>query len=730
MNATQQPNTQDIPSQPQSQTQSRHRAGKRMVRQSIWPSLIFFLISIPFLEGILRAANRSIPLLGAGLFRSLLSGAALGALLWFIATAIPNQKWACRITAILYFLIGAVFIAECCCQDFFGTYYQLSFLLKMSGQVAGNFLGTAFGVILRHLWFFPLALAPGILLLIFGSQLVPSFRSRRRNWKYRLLAAQALLFVVLQLLALFVCHIGFDRRYATVDYTANSAIPRFGLVNTIRLEYHYKIFGQPKIELGSDPVSQPEESPIPSAPETTPSAETEQPQETVPVVIEYEDNVMDIDFQALREADSDSTLQSMDEYFGSQTPTEQNQYTGLFQGKNLIVLTAESFAPVVIDKERTPALYRLANDGFVFSNFYQPDWSQSTTGGEYAAMTGLIPTWIDGKTSFNVSSGKAMPFALGWMFRSQGYTSTAYHNNTYSYYGRSKTHPNLGYDYYGFGNGLEIPSSGSWPASDLEMMEATLSEPIQSYVENGTPFHLYYMTVSGHCDYGFGLNAMSKRNQEAVAGLNYPEPALAFLAAQMELEYAMEYLLEELEAAGIAEDTVIVLTADHYPYALSEDYDSDYYTELTGIEDNENMTSRYRNTLIIWSGSMEEPVQVDSPCSAIDIVPTLLNLFGLEYDSRLLSGRDILAPDVEPGVVDSSMKIVPFVDFGYGSSWITAAGTYEAYTKTFTPNPGVTVDEDYVSRVSALAQNKETYAKYLISENYYQHVFPEWNGGL
>ena len=61
---------------------------------------------------------------------------------------------------------------------------------------------------------------------------------------------------------------------------------------------------------------------------------------------------------------------------------------------------------------------------------------------------------------------------------------------------------------------------------------------------------------------------------------------------------------------------------------------------------------------------------------------------------------------------------------------ITAAGTYEAYTKTFTPNPGVTVDEDYVSRVSALAQNKETYAKYLISENYYQHVFPEWNGGF
>ncbi len=420
----------------------------------------------------------------------------------------------------------------------------------------------------------------------------------------------------------------------------------------------------------------------------------------------------------------------MDEYFSSQTPTKQNQYTGLFKDKNLIMLTAESFSYVVIDKERTPALYELANNGFVFTNYYQPDWSQSTTGGEYAAMTGLVPTWINGKTSFKVSSTKAMPFGLGWMFRSLGYTSTAYHNNTYSYYGRSETHPNLGYDYYGFGNGLELESSGSWPASDLEMLQATIGEQIENYVKDGTLFHTYYMTVSGHCDYGFSVNAMSKKNQDAVSDLDYSEPALAFLAAQMELEYALEYLLDELEAAGIADDTVIVLTADHFPYALSEDYDSDYYIELTGIDDSENLTSRYRNTLILWSGSIEEPIQVDVPCSAIDIVPTLLNLFGMEYDSRLLSGRDILAPDVEPGVVDSSMKIVPFVDFGYGCSWITAAGTYEAYTKTFTPNPGVTVSEDYVSKVNALVQNKETYAKYLVSENYYQHVFPDWDGGF
>ncbi|MCD7770162.1 MAG: sulfatase-like hydrolase/transferase, partial [Oscillospiraceae bacterium] len=189
-------------------------------------------------------------------------------------------------------------------------------------------------------------------------------------------------------------------------------------------------------------------------------------------------------------------------------------------------------------------------------------------------------------------------------------------------------------------------------------------------------------------------------------------------------EYALEYLVNALEEAGIAKDTVIVLTADHYPYAMSEG-NVDYYNELTGQDDSERLTSRYRNTLILWSGSMEEPVTVDTPCSSIDIVPTLSNLFGLEYDSRLLSGRDILASDVEAGEVATNMNVVIFPDSGYGNSWSTAAGTYEASTGTFTPNEGVEVDDDYVSAVSQLVQERYTYARYLISEDYYRHIFPD-----
>jgi lipoteichoic acid synthase len=700
-----------------------------------WIAPLYFCICIPLLELVLRLADRDTVFLALGLPRALLAGAALGAAIWLITTLIP-PKWLARTlggAALLF--IGVLFFTQRCCRAFFGNYYQLGYLTDMSGQVAGEFLDTALQIIRQNAWFFPVALAPAVLFFIFCRKLVPARTGEKRG---KLLLAQVGLVVLLQLAAVLLCGIGADERYYTVDFSANSAIPRFGLVNELRLEAKYALLGTPlESATASDALtdlapdaslpdssadadaSQPTQSDEPTSEETQQPEEIQEPEEIV-----YGDNVLDIDFDTLLSEDSGSLL-ALDQYFSSQNPTQQNEYTGLFAGKNLIVLTAEGFSSAVIDPERTPTLYRLANEGFVFTNYYQPNWTQSTTGGEFAAMTGLIPTWVGSKTSFTASIGDAMPFALGWQFSQLGYTVTAYHNNTYTYYGRDKTHPNLGYNYYGVGNGLELEHPSQWPCSDLEMMQSTVEEQIQSYLDTGTPFHTYYMTVSGHCNYGFQVNDMSKKNQDVVADLEGSEQVLAYLACQQELEYALEYLVDALEEAGIAEDTVIVLTADHYPYAMSEGT-VDYYNELTGNSDSEKETSRYRNTLILWSGAIDEPIQVDTPCSAIDIIPTVSNLFGLSYDSRLLSGRDILAPDVEAGTVDSAMHLVVFADVGYGVSWISAAGTYEAYTNTFTPNPGVEVADDYVSQVSRLAQDRFTYARAVIEQDYYRHLFPDF----
>ena len=556
-------------------------------------------------------------------------------------------------------------------------------------------------------------------------------------------------FVVLfQLGGSLMSNMGAARNFYTYDFSANLAIPEFGVISTMRLELQYAIFGIPEMPLPV--IDDPYESEGPSwsdQPVVTPSAKpsdnptgeptveptgnpfdnpsvdpTPQPSEsTEPKVYGY--NVLDIDFDALAAGESNETIRGIHEYMDSLTPSQQNEYTNYFAGKNLILITAEAFSPYVISEELTPTLYKLANNGFVFNNFYQPNWTLSTTGGEFSVMTGVIPNWIKNSNSFKVSANNDMPIGLGWMFGELGYNTLAYHNNSYTYYSRDKTHPNLGYDFYGIGNGLEMPDGSLWPQSDLDMMVATVGGYIQDYVENGTNFHAYYMTVSGHCNYNWGGNDMSKKYRAVAEAAypNYSESVQAYIACNLELEAAMSYLVGQLEAAGIADETVIVLAADHYPYAMAEG-DVDYYNELTGLNDSEKLTSRYRNTLIMWCGEMEEPVIVDTPCSSIDIVPTICNLFGLDYDSRLYSGRDIFATNYVANEYSNCMPLVIFANTGFGNSWITAAGTYEASTKTFTPNEGVEVPDGYVKAVNRLVQAEYSYAKQIIQQDYYSVV--------
>ena len=655
-------------------------------KRSLWP-LFFLPMALIYHELLLHIFDRSIPFWDLSLVYILLFSAAAGLLLSALVDMLP-RKAAHVVTYVLCAAWTVLMCIEYCCKSYFKTYFSLSFVTHMTGQVVGDFFTTMMEIIFTRLPFILLSFLPLAALIVFRRRLLPG---KRLSGRVRLLALAG--FAVCQIAGSALCYAGEYRADYTYNFVTDRAVPRFGLTASVRLEAQYALLGVPEAPMVE--VVEPEPEPTPAV---------------------YDYNKMDLDFEATSQLVGGQTLENIHKYFSSITASQKNEYTGMFAGKNLIQITAEAFSPYVISKELTPTLYKLTHEGFVFTNYYQPGWGQSTTGGEFAAMTGVIPTWINNNLSFYVSSKDYMPFALGNQFRALGYTTVAYHNNSYTYYNRHLTHPNLGYDYYGQGNGLNITGPG-WPYSDLEMMELTAPAYIEDYVNNGKPFHAYYMSVSGHANWGWG-NAMSAKNREAAVAAypNASQPVQGYIAANLELEHALTYLLEQLEAAGIADDTVICLTADHYPYALVTD-DVDYYQELSGIQDSELDISRYRNTLIMWCGSMETPVTVDTPCSAIDIVPTLSNLFGLEYDSRLLSGRDVFAQNYNASQASTCMPLV-ILPTNRGNSWITAAGTYDAKTRTFTPIPGITVADDYVDTVAALVDAKFSYARLLIQYDY------------
>ncbi len=688
---------------------------------SLWP-LFFFPAALLYHELLLHFADSSTPFAFLPLVTILLFSAGTGLLLSVLLDLLPPTP--ARILSYVATWFWTVFTCiEHCCKGYFKTYWGLGFITQMTGNVMGNFSSLILEIVKTQIPFILLSLVPPLLLYFFRRKVMPG---RKLGRQVRLLALGG--FLVLQIAGSLLCRTGSNSADYTYHYATDRSVPLFGLSATLRLELQYSLFGlpeAPEIDLsaldkaagdGSAAGNTEKDSDVSGNSSDVSGNNADSSKENKKNVGYHQ---MDLDFSASSSLADQKTLAKMNQYFSSITPSQENEYTGMFEGKNLIQITAEAFCPYVISEELTPTLYKLTHEGFVFTNYYQPGWGQSTTGGEFAAMTGIIPTWINNNLSFYVSSNDYMPFALGNQFRALGYKTLAYHDNSYTYYNRNLTHPNLGYDFYGLGNGLDLTVNGKdWPYSDLEMMELTVSDYIDDYLKNGTPFHTYYMTVSGHANWSWDSDAMAAKNR-AAAEAAYPnasQPVQGYIAANLELEYALEYLMQQLEDAGIADDTVICLTADHYPYALVTD-EADYYQELSGLQDSELDISRYRNTLILWCGSMEEPVTVDTPCSSIDINPTLSNLFGLEFDSRLMSGHDIFAANYDASLPSTCMPLV-ILPTARGNSWITAAGTYDAKTGTFTPNQGITVSDDYVETVDALIDAKEQYARLMIQYDY------------
>ena len=662
---------------------------------------IFFPLALLYHELLLRAFDTQNAFFRGTLVMVVLFSVATGLLLSLLVNLLHNRRLAQVLTLVVTALWTLLLCVEYCCRSYFKSYFSVGFICTMTGNVVTGFGSTIPGIVAQRLPFIIAALLPLVLCILLRKRIVTEHRMSK--WSLLFVTAVSVIFL---LIGEGLARWGTYGDSYTYNFQTDAAVSQFGLHTAVRLEAEYALFGtpQPKLELPTQ-KGEPDDTPDDPPAATTP--------------VEYGYNALDIDFQALAGSASDSALRSMAQYFGSLTPSKKNEYTGLFQDKNLVLITAEAFSPWFISRELTPTLYKLTHEGFVCENYYQPGWGQSTTGGEYAVMTGLLPTWVGSNVSFYASANDDMPFALGNQLRALGYRTGAYHDNIYNYYNRDKTHPNLGYDYQGVGNGLTMTEDGSWPYSDLEMVQNTIGDYIDGYVSDGTPFHVYYMTVSGHGSYGWG-HAMAAKNR-AKAQAAYPNASTqvqSYVAANLELENALTYLLEQLEAAGIAEDTVICMSADHYPYLLAEP-ETDYYNELRGVVDSERDTDRYRNALVLWCGGMENAVTVTEPCSAVDIVPTLSNLFGLEYDSRLLSGRDVLDKDYDAGSASGSIPLV-ILPTSSGNSWATAAGVFEASTRTFNARPGVTVEEDYVSRVNNIVALQYNYAQQLIARDYYR----------
>lgn len=574
-----------------------------------------------------------------------------------------------------------LFIFEYTYHTLFSTIFSLS-NIGLASQ-AWDFRSIIFNQ-LKNSWLeLLLFFIPLILLIIFNKSIC--FNKSKNKTKLLTLCLMLITYLSVILLLIPTKKIqygAYEMYYLTNDPTVSTN--SLGLLTTVRVDIKRTIFGfdNKKIYIENGKVIDEEKK------------------------TEY--NMVDIDFDTLTTNTNDKTLKEMHTYFKNETPTKKNTYTGLYKGKNLIFVIAEGFNEIAVKKDVTPTLYKLVNEGLVFDNFYSPIFL-STTGGEYQAVNAALVT--DGGRNAWYKGDKYLPYALGNAFGEIGYNTYAFHNWSYTYYKRNKTMPELGFDNYtGCGNGMEkLMNCKQWPPSDIAMFDATTTK----YLSEDVPFVAYYFTVSGHTHYNWTGNSMAYKNKALVKDLDYSETAKAYLATQIELDKALELLIERLTAANELDNTVIALVGDHHPYNMatgtSDTPDIDIINELSDrSETKDNIIEVNRSNFILWNATTPT-THITKVGSQVDVLPTLLNLFGVNYDSRLLIGKDILSDT--PGIAVFSDR-----------SWVTDKGRYYNSSKKFVLKANQTVDENYVSDINKEVSNKFTMSNLLMTKNYYKEV--------
>ena len=408
----------------------------------------------------------------------------------------------------------------------------------------------------------------------------------------------------------------------------------------------------------------------------------------------------DSEWISLMEVEKNKQIKNIDEYLMAQPTEHETKHTGEFEDCNFVYFMVESFDYIAIDEKLTPTLYKMWNEGYHFTNHYTPVFACCTGDSEFVSMTGIYP--LRSVCTAYEALDVNFTTSLAGLFKQSGYTVKAFHDWNDQFYKRSKLEPAYGVDEYLDVDGLEMKHISGWQ-SDADMVEAALPHFI-----NEDKFFSFFITCSMHWPY----DASSTIGDKYLKEINevypkYPIEVKRYLSKCMEFDRGLEILVNGLEEAGKLDNTVISIFTDHRPLKFDTPTLFKYrqLTDKTGSHDN-NLTP-----FIIYNNKTRGK-EIDMPCSTIDHVPTIANLFNLNYDPRFYMGHDAFEDDCI--VIFNSLD------------WITTEGSYSKSNGKASEG----LDEEYVKAINSHVKNVTNISKSIIEYNYFDKrksvIYPEY----
>ncbi len=323
----------------------------------------------------------------------------------------------------------------------------------------------------------------------------------------------------------------------------------------------------------------------------------------------------------------------INEYFEAKGEPSVNSYTSLFEGKNVIVVMMESMDSWMIDKEHTPTLYKMMNEGINFTNYNAPFFGVGFTfSSEFAFNTGFF-TPVSAVSASNFSQN-SFPYAPARLFKEKGYSVNSFHFNSPDFYNRGIMHKSFGYDKYN--SFADFGLTGVDAELDSNILK---TEGIYEKMTETTPFFNFFITYSAHLPYTGDSPklALAKEMYPEKIDTKMPEEKNNIHILASDTDEFFRQLLERLEEDGLLKNTVIIGYTDHFAYGVSS---SELLTEWKGD------TLSYTVPAFIYAKGIRHQ-DIDKPMMTIDWAPTLVNLFGLNREGRYIGG-DILDPE-NPG---------------------------------------------------------------------------------
>ena len=398
------------------------------------------------------------------------------------------------------------------------------------------------------------------------------------------------------------------------------------------------------------------------------------------------------------------------DYLDNQDGHINNNFTNLYENKNFILITAESFDYMAIHETLTPTLYKLKHEYSSVDHYYSPLYYRSTADTEFMTQTSLFPN-KNVTLSMEAYMGNTFPYTMASIFNNAGYETFSYHNYIDYFYPRRDFYTQtLGYGTYknasDFGLLEEHTSNGiifnhQWQ-KDTDLINLSIHDFI-----NEDKFYVNYITVSQHFRYDDShpvapLHIDTVRDYVISSGEEISEVMQYYLATAIELDLAVQSLMDTLEANQKLDDTVIMIYGDHYAYGMDE---SDIWEYDTHKEAN-NPIDLHNVPMIIFDQDKLLPSTVLKYMSSIDIMPTVANLFGLTMNYQYIFGKDIFS---------ETNHVIVFPDL----SFVSKNFEYDALTDSYRIFEGdYTIDE--LSTLSSLFITKYRYNILILDNDYFK----------